>query len=52
MRSAREALASGRWQVREVAEQVGFDSPYHFSRRFKDFHGEPPSKVIPSRPAT
>ena len=49
MRHAREALASGRWRVREVAEQVGFDSPYHFSRRFKDVHGCPPSALIPPR---
>jgi len=47
MRGAREALVSGRWQVQEVAEMVGFDSPYHFSRRFKDFYGHPPSDLIP-----
>jgi AraC-like DNA-binding protein len=49
MRSAREALAGGRLRVHEVAAQVGFDSPYHFSRRFKAFYGEPPSSVIPPR---
>lgn len=46
MGAARELLATGRWRVGEVAEQVGFDSPYHFSRRFKDFHGRPPSAFI------
>jgi len=47
MRAARDLLVTGRWRVGEVAEQVGFDSPYHFSRRFKDFHGQPPSACIP-----
>ena len=47
MRRAHELLASGRWRVGEVAEQVGFESPYHFSRRFKDLFGRPPSAVIP-----
>ena len=47
MRSAREDLATGRYRVHEVADRVGFDSPYHFSRRFKDFHGRPPSDVLP-----
>ncbi|MCK4306191.1 MAG: helix-turn-helix domain-containing protein [Candidatus Eisenbacteria sp.] len=49
MRSAHEALISGKWRVGEVAEQVGFESPYHFSRRFKDFYGKPPSTMIPPR---
>jgi AraC-like DNA-binding protein len=52
MRRAHELLASGRWRVGEVAEQVGFDSPYHFSRRFKDLFGRPPSSVIPPRAAS
>jgi AraC-like DNA-binding protein len=50
MRAACDLLATGRWRVGEVAEQVGFDSPYHFSRRFKDVHGVPPSAVVPARP--
>lgn len=48
MQAARDMLATGRWRVGEVAELVGFDSPYHFSRRFKDFHGQPPSSVMPT----
>lgn len=51
MQRAHELLTSGRWRVGEVAEQVGFDSPYHFSRRFKDLFGKPPSAVIPARAA-
>jgi AraC-like DNA-binding protein len=49
MRAAEDMLATGRWRVGEVAEQVGFDSPYHFSRRYKDFHGKPPSSAIPAQ---
>ncbi|MBD3220226.1 helix-turn-helix domain-containing protein [bacterium] len=49
MQAARDLLASGRWRVGEVAERVGFESPYHFSRRYRDFHGEPPSSAIPGR---
>jgi AraC-like DNA-binding protein len=49
MRVARAELSSGNWRVGEVASRVGFDSPYHFSRRFKDFYGTSPSAVIPSR---
>ena len=49
MVAARQLLATGQWRVGEVAERVGFESPYHFSRRFKDYHGLPPSAVIPPR---
>ena len=52
MRRAHDLLTTGRWRVGEVAEQVGFESPYHFSRRFKDLFGRPPSAVIPSRIAS
>lgn len=49
MQRARDLLAGGGWRVSEVAERIGFDSPYHFSRRFKDLFGQPPSAVIPTR---
>jgi AraC-like DNA-binding protein len=52
MVAARQLLATGQWRVGEVAERVGFESPYHFSRRFKDYHGLPPSAVIPPRDST
>jgi AraC-like DNA-binding protein len=48
MHAAENMLTTGRWRVGEVAEHVGFDSPYHFSRRYKDFHGKPPSSAIPA----
>ena len=49
MQRARDLLAGGGWRVSEVAERIGFDSPYHFSRRFQDLFGQPPSALIPSR---
>lgn len=29
-------------KIKEVAGQVGFDDPYHFSKNFKQFHGRSP----------
>ncbi len=48
MKEARRLLETGTIRVSEVAYRVGFDTPDHFSRRFKDYHGVPPSTV--SRP--
>ena len=30
--------------IKEVAAAVGFDDPYFFSRKFKDFYGKTPSE--------
>jgi transcriptional regulator GlxA family with amidase domain len=30
-------------KVKEIAEQVGFEDPYHFSKNFKQFHGQSPN---------
>ena len=49
MARARDLLTGGGWRVSEVAEQLGFDSPYHFSRRFKELFGQPPSSLRPGR---
>lgn len=49
MARARDLLSGGGWRVSEVAEQLGFDSPYHFSRRFKELVGQPPSSLLPGR---
>jgi AraC-like DNA-binding protein len=37
-------LRSARMTVSEVAYQLGFSSPFHFSRAFRDFYGHPPSQ--------
>ncbi len=47
MREARRLLLSGRFRVNEVASRLGFSSPYHFSRRFKEFYRVAPSELIP-----
>ncbi len=46
MRMARNLLESGGWRVGEVADHLGYESPYHFSRLFKNFYHETPSSVI------
>jgi len=51
LRRARLLLVTGRWRVSEVAEQVGFDSPYNFSRRFKEHYDVTPSSLMPAPPA-
>ena len=30
-------------KIKEIADQVGFDDPYHFSKNFKQFHGRSPN---------
>jgi AraC-like DNA-binding protein len=30
-------------KIKEIANQVGFDDPYHFSKNFKQFHGLSPN---------
>jgi transcriptional regulator GlxA family with amidase domain len=45
MGEARRLLETGALRVNEVGYRVGFDSPEHFSRRFREFHGIAPSAV-------
>lgn len=47
MREAHKLLSQGRLNVAEVALHVGFSSPFHFCRRFKEFFGVAPSVVRP-----
>jgi AraC-like DNA-binding protein len=42
-------LIGGRFTVKEVAAQVGFLDPYHFSRVFKKHHGIPPARFQHAR---
>ena len=42
-------LSTGRLNVTEVADQLGFSSPFHFSRIFRQHFGCPPSDRKPKR---
>jgi AraC-like DNA-binding protein len=41
---AAEALREGRLTVRGIAQQVGYEDPYYFSRLFKQRYGRSPSQ--------
>ncbi len=45
MREAGRLLGSGRYRVNEVANELGFATPSHFSRCFRSFYRVPPSAV-------
>ncbi|WP_309397698.1 helix-turn-helix domain-containing protein [Cerasicoccus maritimus] len=45
MNEAFRQLKDGRLRVMDIAQQVGFDDPLHFSRVFKKTMGMPPSMV-------
>ncbi len=32
--------------IKEVAEQIGMDEPFYFTRRFKDYYGLPPREWL------
>ena len=49
MNEAAAHLVGGRYTVKEVAAQVGFEDPYHFSRVFKKHYGIPPTRFHDSR---
>jgi AraC family transcriptional regulator of arabinose operon len=42
MRKARELLELSSFTVGEIADLVGYASPYYFSRRFSAYTGVPP----------
>lgn len=48
---ARRLLAEGECPVNEVAVRCGFDSPYYFSRLFKQVTGQSPSQFRGNRDA-
>lgn len=43
---AMELLCSGKFNVTEVSEMCGFNTPAYFSRVFKEFFGKTPTEVI------
>lgn len=45
MNLAAESLLRRGGLVKEVAEQMGFSDPFHFSRGFKAVHGKSPSRL-------
>ena len=45
MQEARRLLQTAGLRVSEVAYRVGFESPDHFSRRFKSYYRVPPSAI-------
>lgn len=42
---AKELLEEGELSVKAVAKEVGYDDAYHFSKIFKKYYGNPPSKI-------
>jgi len=44
MNLAAKEFMDGRAMVKEVAERLGYEDPYHFSRLFKAVHGLPPGR--------
>lgn len=46
MGKAADLLSSGELLIKQVAEEIGFADPYHFSRVFKRVYGIPPETFI------
>jgi len=44
MNAAARLLLEGRWLIKEVAAEVGFDDPLHFSQSFKRCYGVSPRR--------
>ena len=45
MREAKRSLIEDEARVQEAARTVGFDDPFHFSRRFKSYYGVSPTEM-------
>jgi AraC-like DNA-binding protein len=46
MREARWLITSGEMQISQAAKHLGFNTPQHFSRRFKAFFHKTPSQMV------
>ena len=44
LEKAAEMLRQNRLSIGEIAETLGFSSPFHMSRAFRELFGVPPSK--------
>jgi AraC-like DNA-binding protein len=42
MELAKRLLLTGNLRIKEIAHEVGFVNPYHFSRRFRELTGQSP----------
>ena len=51
MKMAYETLRSGRYTVKEVAAEFGFEDPYYFSRVFHQKFGVAPSEIRKGEPS-
>ena len=43
LEKAAEILRQNRYSIGEIADQLGYSSPFHFSRAFRELFGLPPS---------
>ena len=43
LNKAANLLLTTNEKVKDIAEQIGFENPYHFSKNFKQFHGRSPN---------
>lgn len=46
---AKELLKQGQFKVYEIAEQLGFENAFYFSRVFKKFEGCSPREYLNNR---
>ena len=45
LKHAKELLKQEEWTIKEVAQAVGYQDAYHFSKLFKKYYGTAPSQV-------
>jgi len=45
LETARAMLTSGRFNVQQTADRLGFSSPFHLSKAYKQHFGHPPSQA-------
>jgi transcriptional regulator GlxA family with amidase domain len=43
LEKAAELLRQNRYSIAEIADLLGYSSPFHFSRAFRELFGVPPS---------
>lgn len=48
MQRAAQLIKENRYNISEIAYQVGFNDPHYFSKSFKQYYGVSPTEYIPS----